>query len=117
MWSVSSGNHTGYKQWKGRRTPAEEIQELYDGLKQANLATFDMMLSGYAASKDAVKAVGNIGRDLKLRANMKPGSFFWSESAPSRPQHSADVYKSSIQSWATKAGSMSRRISSLCTRT
>lgn len=71
------GNHTAYKQFKGRKVPAEEIEELYEGLKQSDLNDFDMLLSGYIASKDAVKAVGKIGRDLRLRANIKPGSFFW----------------------------------------
>ena len=58
---------------------ADEIQELYQGLKKSNLNQFDMMLSGYIASKDAVEAVGAIGRDLKLKATIKPGSFFWSQ--------------------------------------
>lgn len=78
--SLPTGNHTAYKQFKGRRVPAEEIQELYDGLKQSGLHDFDMMLSGYTASKAAVKTVGSIGRELRLRSNMKPGSFFWSSS-------------------------------------
>lgn len=58
--------------------PAEEIQSLYDGLKQSDLNHFDMMLTGYTASKDALEVVGSIGRDLRLNTNMKPGSFFWS---------------------------------------
>ena len=74
------GNHTGYKQWKGRKVPAEEIQDLYSGLKGCDLNHFDMMLSGYIASKDAVEAVGSIARDLRLSSNIKPGSFFWRES-------------------------------------
>lgn len=36
-----------------------------------------MMLSGYLPGAASVEAVGAIGRDLKLKANMKPGSFFW----------------------------------------
>ena len=36
-----------------------------------------MMLSGYIPGAAAVKAVGVIGRDLKFKATMKPGSFFW----------------------------------------
>lgn len=36
-----------------------------------------MMLSGYAPGAEAVQAVGAIGRELKLKATMKPGSFFW----------------------------------------
>lgn len=36
-----------------------------------------MMLSGYIPGAAAVEAVGSIARDLKLKATMKPGSFFW----------------------------------------
>ncbi len=75
----TTGNHTAYKQFTGRKVSADEIQELYQGLKKSNLNQFDMMLSGYIASKDAVEAVGAIGRDLKLKATIKPGSFFWSQ--------------------------------------
>ena len=55
----------------------EEIQDIYDGLKQSHLLDFDMMLSGYAPSAGAVGAIGSIGRDLKLKASTRPGSFFW----------------------------------------
>lgn len=58
---------------------AEEIRELYQGLVDSDLTNFDMMLSGYTGSKDAVEAVGEIGRDLRYRSRGKPGSFFWSE--------------------------------------
>lgn len=66
----------GYKQFKGTKASAQEIRDLYEGLKQSNLTDFDMMLSGYAPSADAVDAVGEIGRDLKRRST-KAGSFFW----------------------------------------
>jgi len=72
-----SGNHTGYKQWKGTKTSAEEITELYAGLKQSYLTDFDMMLTGYAPSAKAVDAIGTIARDLKLKGSTKAGSFFW----------------------------------------
>ena len=36
-----------------------------------------MLLTGYAPSAAAVDAVGQIARDLKLKAGTKPGSFFW----------------------------------------
>lgn len=78
MLTIVPGNHTAYKQVKGRKVPAEEIKELYDGLKQSNLANFDMMITGYTASKDAVDTVAAIGRDLKLKNTTRPGSFFWS---------------------------------------
>ena len=74
------GNHTGYKQWKGTKGSAEEIQDLYTGLKQSYLTDFDVLLTGYAPSAETVDAVGSIARDLKLKGSMKAGSFFWSKS-------------------------------------
>lgn len=59
--------------------PVQEIEELYEGIKEAGLNDFDMMLSGYAASKEVVEYVGKIARDLRYRTSTKPGSFFWSE--------------------------------------
>ena len=71
------GNHTGYKQFKGTKTSAEEISVLYAGLKESYLVDFDVLLTGYAPSAEAVDAIGAIARDLKLRASTKVGSFFW----------------------------------------
>ncbi|EXJ81613.1 pyridoxine kinase [Capronia coronata CBS 617.96] len=75
--TVQFSNHTGYRQVKGRRTPAPEIRELYEGLKQSYLTDFDVLLSGYAPSADVVEVVGQIARDLRYRATVKPGRFFW----------------------------------------
>ena len=71
------GNHTAYKQTRGTKASAEEIRDLYDGLKQSYLTNFNMMLSGYAPSVETVQAVGAIGRDMKLQASTRSGSFFW----------------------------------------
>ncbi|KAL8896989.1 MAG: hypothetical protein Q9207_007446 [Kuettlingeria erythrocarpa] len=65
------------RQSKGTQISAEELSELYAGLKQSYLIDFDVMLTGYAPSANAVDAVGAIGRDLKLKASTKAGSFFW----------------------------------------
>lgn len=73
----SKGNHVAYRRFKGRKTPPEEVAELYEGLKDANLDNFDMMLSGYCPSAALVEQVGKIGRDAKFKATTKPGSFFW----------------------------------------
>ncbi|KAI1078323.1 Ribokinase-like protein [Whalleya microplaca] len=75
--TVQFSNHTGYKQWKGSRVSAQEITELWEGLKQSYLDNFDMMLSGYVPGAAAVEAVGNIGKELKEKSKAKPGSFFW----------------------------------------
>jgi pyridoxine kinase len=71
------GNHTGYRQVRGTKASAEEIHDIYEGLKQSYLTDFHALLSGYAPSADAVQAVGVIARDLRTKAAMKPGSFFW----------------------------------------
>ncbi|KAF2105383.1 Ribokinase-like protein [Lophiotrema nucula] len=75
--TVHYSNHTAYKQVKGTKTTAEQIQTLYEGLQQSNLNHFDLLLTGYMPSAEAVKAIGKIGRDLKFNAGTKPGSFFW----------------------------------------
>ncbi|CAK4030801.1 pyridoxal kinase [Lecanosticta acicola] len=75
--TVNYSNHVAYKTVKGRKTTPEEVAELYEGLKKARLANFDMMLSGYCPSAALVEEVGKIGRDAKLRTSTKPGSFFW----------------------------------------
>ncbi|EAW08405.1 pyridoxal kinase [Aspergillus clavatus NRRL 1] len=75
--TVHFSNHTGYRQFKGTRSTAEEISDLYQGLTQSLLTDFDVMLSGYAPSAAAVEAVGAIGLDLQRKAEAKPGSFFW----------------------------------------
>jgi len=78
-WAESyiQGNHTGYGQWKGRKTTAEEIWDLYTGLRQSSLNNFSILVSGYIPNAEGVETVGKIGRDLKQRASTKPGSFFW----------------------------------------
>ncbi|GAB7356677.1 hypothetical protein MBLNU459_g7390t2 [Dothideomycetes sp. NU459] len=75
--TVQFSNHTAYKQVKGRKTPADEITELYEGLKQSHLNDFDVMLSGYCPSAAVVQAVGRIARESSFTALTKPGSFFW----------------------------------------
>ncbi|CAD0093121.1 unnamed protein product [Aureobasidium vineae] len=70
-------NHTGYKQFKGRKTPAEEIADLYEGLKQSRLNDFDVLLSGYCPSAGVVQQVGKIARETRFASTTKPGAFFW----------------------------------------
>ncbi|RDL36742.1 putative pyridoxal kinase [Venustampulla echinocandica] len=75
--TVEFSNHLGYGQAKGTRATAKEISDIYEGLKNSFLDDFDMMLSGYLPGAASVEAVGIIARDLKLKAALKPGSFFW----------------------------------------
>lgn len=74
---MPAGNHTGYRQWKGTRTTAQEITCLFEGLKQSYLDDFDMMLSGYIPGAEAVEAVGRIAVELKEKSRAAPGGFFW----------------------------------------
>ncbi len=74
-WCI--GNHTGYGRTKGTKLAAQEITDLWDGLKQSHLDSFDMMLSGYVPGAAGVEAVGRIAKELKAGAASKPGSFFW----------------------------------------
>ena len=71
------GNHTGYRQFKGTKATAQEITDLYDGLRQSYLDDFDMMLSGYIPGAEAVAAVGKIAKELKEKYQDSPGRFFW----------------------------------------
>lgn len=82
------GNHTGYKQWKGTKVSAQEITDLWEGLKQSYLDNFDMMLSGYVPGAAAVEAVGCIAKELREKARAEKAattnkslgrgsSFFW----------------------------------------
>lgn len=73
------GNHTAYRQVKGTKTSADQMLDLYEGLRQSSLNNFDLLLTGYMPSAEAVQAVGKIGRDIKFHAGTKPGSFFWGE--------------------------------------
>ncbi|KAJ3562516.1 hypothetical protein NPX13_g8541 [Xylaria arbuscula] len=75
--TVQFSNHTGYKRTKGTKLSAQEITDLWDGLKQSHLDSFDMMLSGYVPGAAGVEAVGRIAKELKMDAVSKPGSFFW----------------------------------------
>ena len=70
------GNHTGYRQWKGTRVSAQEIADLWEGLRLSCLDDFDMMLSGYIPGAAAVEAVGRIAEELR-RKEAAPGRFFW----------------------------------------
>ncbi|KAI0191855.1 Ribokinase-like protein [Xylaria flabelliformis] len=75
--TVQFSNHTGYRRVKGTKLTAQEITDLWDGLKQSHLDDFDMMLSGYVPGAAGVEAVGRIAMELKANAASKPGSFFW----------------------------------------
>ncbi|GAO14380.1 hypothetical protein UVI_02055060 [Ustilaginoidea virens] len=75
--TVQFSNHTGYRQWTGTKVSAQEVTDLYDGLRQSYLDDFDMMLSGYIPGAEAVVAVGDIAKELKEKNKRSPSGFFW----------------------------------------
>ncbi|KAM3564069.1 hypothetical protein ARSEF4850_002008 [Beauveria asiatica] len=75
--TVQFSNHTGYRHWTGTKATAQEISDLYRGLKDNYINDFDMMLSGYIPGAEGVLAVGDIAKELKAANKEQPGSFFW----------------------------------------
>jgi hypothetical protein len=55
----------GYRQWKGFRTTAEQVWELFEGLQISGLDNFQYLLTGYIADAATVAIVGKIGKILK----------------------------------------------------
>jgi hypothetical protein len=115
--TVHYSNHLAYKQVKGTKSTAEEIEQLYEGLRQSNLTNFDVLLTGYVPSAAAVRAVGKIGRDIKFNAGTKPGSFFWGAyQVVDSDVCQADKRQCLIRSWETTASYISPRMRSQSTK-
>lgn len=74
---LSTGNHVGYRRFTGRKSNPEEVADLYQGLKDASLDDFDVLISGYCPSAALVEEVGKIAREIKFRNLTRPGAFFW----------------------------------------
>lgn len=72
MNTVQFSNHAGYRQLKGFRTSAAQIEELWEGLKLSGLHEFDMMLTGYVPGAEQLEVVGKIGQEAKAQR-----SCFW----------------------------------------
>lgn len=64
--TVQLSNNTGYGSWTGTKATAQEIQDLYDGLKSRGFP-YDAFLTGYVPSAEGVQAVGEIGKNIKER--------------------------------------------------
>ncbi|KAF2723316.1 Ribokinase-like protein [Polychaeton citri CBS 116435] len=75
--TVNYSNHVGYRRVRGRKSTPEDVEELYKGLEDSDLANWDVMLSGYCPSAALVEQVGRIARDVRSKSAVKPGSFFW----------------------------------------
>ncbi|KAK6523500.1 putative pyridoxal kinase [Arthrobotrys megalospora] len=76
--TVQFSNHTGYGKWTGTKIPSTEIDALYEGLKNNELADFDMLATGYVPGAEGLEAVGRVAKDLKQRGGGESRTrFFW----------------------------------------
>ncbi|CAL1547313.1 unnamed protein product [Lymnaea stagnalis] len=65
--SVQFSNHTGYGIWKGQVLGAQDVTELFNGLRINNLLNFSHVLTGYIGSESFLKKVGEAVRELKAK--------------------------------------------------
>ncbi|XP_069801288.1 pyridoxal kinase isoform X1 [Dendropsophus ebraccatus] len=63
--SVQFSNHTGYTHWKGQVLNAEELQEVYEGLKLNGVTQYDYVLTGYTRDSSFLTRVVDIVQELK----------------------------------------------------
>ncbi|XP_064473324.1 pyridoxal kinase-like [Ornithodoros turicata] len=63
--SVQFSNHTGYPLFRGQVLNAEELQELYDGLKLNRINKYSHVLTGYIPSDTLLSKVADIVTELK----------------------------------------------------
>ncbi|KAF8475951.1 Ribokinase-like protein [Kalaharituber pfeilii] len=76
--TVQFSNHTGYMQWTGYRTTAEQIEQLWQGLKNNEIVEeYGLFLTGYVPGADGVEAVGKIGKELKMLRHKEGQELFW----------------------------------------
>jgi hypothetical protein len=71
---------SGYTQWTGFRTTAEQILELFKGLQQSGLDNFQYLLTGYLPNAASVSAIGTIAQCLKE----KDPNIIWSKTPLTR---------------------------------
>jgi pyridoxine kinase len=79
--TVQYSNHAGYRQLKGFRTTAQQISDLFDGLKLNGLDEFEMLLTGYVPGEPELRAIGEIAREVKEKSER----CFWCTSPPPPP--------------------------------
>ncbi|XP_063405266.1 pyridoxal kinase-like [Mytilus trossulus] len=63
--SVQFSNHTGYGKFKGQVLNDDDVECLYEGLKENNIHNFTHLLTGYIGSKSFLQKVGDIIKDMK----------------------------------------------------
>jgi hypothetical protein len=60
-------HNTGYTQWTGFRTTAQQVLDLFQGLQNSGLDNFQYLLTGYLPDAATVAAVGSIAEKLKTK--------------------------------------------------
>ncbi|PVD29273.1 hypothetical protein C0Q70_11870 [Pomacea canaliculata] len=63
--SVQFSNHTGYGKWKGQVLNADDVAELFEGLRINNLLHFSHVLTGYIGSESFLEKVGETVMEMK----------------------------------------------------
>ncbi|BFZ10089.1 hypothetical protein BsWGS_13128 [Bradybaena similaris] len=65
--SVQFSNHTGYGKWKGQILDAEEVADLFEGLRINDLLNFSFVLTGYIGSQTFLQKVGDTIKEMKSK--------------------------------------------------
>ncbi|CAH1226073.1 PDXK [Branchiostoma lanceolatum] len=63
--SVQFSNHTGYKSFKGQVLNAEQLKELFDGLKANNINNYSYLVTGYIGSVSFLEGVLDMVKEFK----------------------------------------------------
>ncbi|KAI8520559.1 pyridoxal kinase-like [Branchiostoma floridae x Branchiostoma belcheri] len=63
--SVQFSNHTGYKSFKGQVLNADELRELFDGLKANNINNYSYLVTGYIGSVSFLEGVLEMVKEFK----------------------------------------------------
>ncbi|KAK7107520.1 pyridoxal kinase-like isoform X1 [Littorina saxatilis] len=63
--SVQFSNHTGYGKWKGQVLNAEDVSDLFEGLRLNNLLQFSHVLTGYIGKVSFLEKVGQTIAEMK----------------------------------------------------
>jgi hypothetical protein len=67
-------NHTGYAHCSGKKSSADELKAIVEGLRKNNfLAKYTQILTGYMASQDFLQETVELVREMK---NITPGILF-----------------------------------------
>eukprot|EP01130_Rhizamoeba_saxonica_P002941 TRINITY_DN1295_c0_g1_i1.p1 TRINITY_DN1295_c0_g1~~TRINITY_DN1295_c0_g1_i1.p1 ORF type:complete len:297 (-),score=57.01 TRINITY_DN1295_c0_g1_i1:99-989(-) len=63
--TVQFSNHTGYPSFRGQVLSPDQLNELYEGLKQNNLNQYDCLVTGFMGNATILQAIMNIVDDQK----------------------------------------------------